>query len=184
MFACQSFRLLRPRRPSWSAAALTLTLTLTVTAAAAGSPARAIENLQRDLGALEAMLEQIDPGIADGDAQAIGFNTDLGDGSPAFRRRSMATIAHAAARNLDQLISDYRAAGDGPHAGDAETLRLSMYGLTERIERLAEPAGGETITVVRDQSRALLKELVRELDLLAAEPGAEPPARPAPQPLP
>lgn len=153
--------------------------------AAAADPAQLIASLQRDFGALQAQLEQVDPGLGEDAPQTVGFNTDLGDGSPAFRRRSMVTIVHAAGRNLDRLVGAYRAAGAEPQAGDAEALRLSIYALTERIERLAEPAAAATIVVLRDQSRGLLGELVQDLDLLAAEPAAaDPEAASGPQPRP
>jgi hypothetical protein len=180
MFARQSLTLSRPQRLWWSAAALALTLMVPITTAATASPARPIDNLRRDLGALQAQIEQIVPGLREDDPHAVGFNADLGDGSPAFRRLSLVTMVHAAARNLDELIAAYRAAGDQRRAGDAQTLRVSMYELSERIERLAAPAGPKTITVLGDQSRTQLAELAQDLDLLAAEPAAEPPAAAAP----
>ena len=166
------------------AIALATSLLVSLPAVAAGrDPAQLIGSLQRDLGALGAELEAVDPGPAGSGGQTVGFNTDLGDGSPSFRRRSLVTIAHAAARNLDRLVGAYRELGDEPHAGGAATLRLSLFALTERIERLDEPAAAETVVVLRDQGRALLGELVREVDLLAAEPTpADPGAAPAPPP--
>ena len=181
MSGCPRFQLPRPQQPRRLLTALTLTLAVSTTAAVAADPAGAVDNLRRDLGALQAQLEQIDPGPGDDAPQTVGFNADLGDGSPAFRRQSLVTIAHAAGRNLDRLIGAYHAAGDERHAGDAETLRLSMYGLTERFERLAEPANPATVAVLRDQTRALLGEVVQDVGLLAAEPVA---SAPAPQPLP
>ncbi len=179
MFGCQGFE--RPWRP---VAAFALALATSIAAAAAASPAEPLGSLERDLGALQAQLEKIEPGQGDNNSRTVGFNTDLGDGSPVFRRQSLATIVHAAGRSLDRLIGAYRGAGDQRRAGDAETLRLSMYGLTERFERLAEPADPATVAVLRDQTRALLAELVQELDLLAAEPApAAPAAAPAPEPL-
>ena len=171
-------------RRLYPAVALATALLAPLPAAAPGpDPARLIGSLQRDLGALGAQLEDVDPGPADDGRQTVGFNADLGDGSPAFRRRSLVTIAHAAARNLDQLIGAYRDVGDEPHAAGAETLRLSLLSLTERIERLDEPAAAETVVVLREQGRALLGELVQEVDLLAAEPArADPGAAPAPPP--
>jgi hypothetical protein len=183
MFGCQRFQLSRLRQPRRLLIALTLTVATTSTAAA--SPAGPVDHLQRDLGALQAQLEQIDPELGDNGPQTVGFNADLGDGSPAFRRQSLVAMVHASARNLDRLIVAYRAAGDEQRAGGAETLRLSMYGLTERFERLAQPADSATLVVLRDQTGALLAELVQDLSLLAAEPApADPTAAPAPQPLP
>ena len=160
-------RLSRLRR----AAVLALALTFVVTVTDA-SPLTSLDNLRRDLGALQAGPEQVDPGSGTDAAQAVEFSADLGDGSPTFRRQSLVTVVHAAARNLDRLIGAYHAAGDERRAGDAEMLRLSLYGLSERIERLAAPAGQKTVVVLRDQSLALVTELVKELDLLAAEPAA------------
>ncbi len=171
------------RRFCLSVALATALLVGVPAAAAAADPAQLINGLQRDLGALSAEFEEVDPAASESSHRTVGFDTDLGDGSAAFRRRSLVTMAHAAARNLDRLIGAYRETGDQPHAGGAETLRLSMYALTGRIERLAEPAAPETVVVLRDQSRALLGALVREVDLLAAEPApADPVATPAPQP--
>jgi hypothetical protein len=183
MSVCQSFRPWKPQRRWLPAATLGLTLSLAapLTAAAAVSPTASIVNLERDLGALQALLEEVDPGPDDSAARSVGSNADLGDGSPAFRRQSLVTIVHAATRDLDELIGDYRAAGDQRRASDAQTLRLSMYELSERIERLAEPAGPKTVTVLRDQSRSQLAELVQDLDLLVAEPVAAPTAAPDPQ---
>jgi hypothetical protein len=184
MSVCQSFRLSKPQ-PRWlPAATLGIALSLAVPIAAAGavSPTASITDLQRDLGALQALLEQVGAGPDDSDAKSAGSHTDLGDGSSVFRRRSLVTIVHTAARDLDQLIGDYRAAGDRRRASDTQTLRVSMYELSERIERLAEPAGPKTITVLRDQSRSQLTELVQDLDLLVAEPVAAPTAAPGPQP--
>lgn len=188
MFGCQRFRISKPQRPWRPAAAFALAFALALAAwsvaAAAAGPTEPLASLGRDLGALQAQLEQIDPGPGANAPQTVGFNTDLGDGSPAFRRQSLVTIVHAAARNLDRLIGAYRAAGDERRAGGAETLRLSMYGLSERFERLAEPADPATVAVLREQTRALLGEVVQELDLLAAEPApATPAAAAAPEPL-
>ena len=184
MLGSSRLRAVGTRRRFCPAVALATSLLASLPAAAAGpQPAQLIGSLQRDLGALGAELEAVDAGPADSGGQTVGFNTDLGDGSPSFRRRSLVTIAHAAGRNLDRLIGAYREAGDEPHAGDAETLRLSMFALTERIERLDEPAVAETVVVLRDQGRARLSELVREVDLLAAEPApADRGAAPAPPP--
>jgi hypothetical protein len=181
MRARRRLRLPRSLRRSRPLAALALSLALPLTAAAAPGPAGPLGNLQRDLGALQALLEQVDPGVDDGPARPVEFNAELGDGSPAFRRDSMVTMVHAAGRNLDQLIGAYHATGDERRAGDAETLRLSLYGLTERIERLARPAGPATVVALRDQSRTLLDEMIQDLDLLPVEPAA-PGAAPAPQP--
>ncbi len=172
MYGRQRLRLSRSHRPARPLAALALTLAVPIMAAAAASPTALLDSLQRDLGALQVELEQVGPTSGESAAQPIEFDADLGDGSPAFRRVSMVTIVRAAGRNLDRLIGAYQAAGDERRAGDAETLRLSMYGLAERIERLAEPAGPETVVVLRDQSRSLLGEIIEDLDLLPAEPAA------------
>ena len=159
--------------------ALVLFFAVSVTDA---SPIIALDHLRRDLGALQAQLEQIDAVAGEDAAQPVELDTDLGDGSPAFRRQILVTIASAALRNLERLSGAYRAAGDERRAGDAETLSLSLYGLTGRIERLAAPAAPATVALLRDQSRVLLADLVRELDLLAgpAAAGGAPAARPLP----
>jgi hypothetical protein len=176
----ERFRLSRLRRPARRLAILALGLMFVVSVTDA-SPLASLDHLRRDLGALQAGLERIDPGAGEVAARAVEFNAELGDGSAAFRRQSLVTVVHAAARSLDRLVEAYRGAGDERRADDAEALRLSLYGLSARIERLAQPAAPETMVVLRDQSLALLAELVQEIELLAAEPAADAPAgQPAP----
>ncbi len=73
--------------------ALVLFFAVSVTDA---SPIIALDHLRRDLGALQAQLEQIDAVAGEDAAQPVELDTDLGDGSPAFRRQILVTIASAA----------------------------------------------------------------------------------------
>ena len=70
--------------------ALVLFFAVSVTDA---SPIIALDHLRRDLGALQAQLEQIDAVAGEDAAQPVELDTDLGDGSPAFRRQILVTIA-------------------------------------------------------------------------------------------
>ncbi|HSA79490.1 MAG TPA: hypothetical protein VLE23_01625, partial [Geminicoccaceae bacterium] len=119
-----------------------------------------------DLGALRAQLEQLDPSHGESGQQTVAFNADLGDGSPAFRRRSMVTVGRAAARHLEALIASCRNARDQERASIAEALRPAMYELTERVERLSRPSSPATVVALRGEVEAVLGDLERGLELL------------------
>lgn len=168
MFHSGPLRFSEHQRPFWLLVALAIMLLVSVstTVAQAANPARLAGNLQRDLGALRAQLEQLDPRPGDSGQQTVAFNADLGDGSLAFRRLSMVTIGRAASRHLEALILSYRNARDDERARVAESLRLVMYQLTERVERLARPSSPATTMALRAEVEAVLGDLERGLESL------------------
>ena len=170
MFHSGPLRFSEHQRPFWLLVALAIMLLVSVstTVAQAANPARLAGNLQRDLGALRAQLEQLDTWHGDGGQQTVAFNADLGDGSPAFRRLSMVTIGRAAGRHLEALIASYRQARDEERARGAESLRLAMYELTERVDRLSRPSSPATTMALRGEVEAALGNLERGLELLGA----------------
>ena len=101
------------QRPFWLTVALSVMLlvSVSITMAQAANPARLAHELRRDLGALRAQLELIDPSERDAGRQTVAFNTDLGDGGPVFQRHSMVTIAAAANRRVERLLESDRAQG-------------------------------------------------------------------------
>ena len=165
------------QRPFWLTVALSIVLlaSVSITIAQAAHPSRLAHDLRRDLGALRVQLELIDPWSRDGERQSVASNTDLGDGSPAFQRHSMATIAGAANRRLERLLDGYREQGSGAHVRAAEALRLAMYDLQHQIERLARVAEPAEAAAVRERIGTLLDRSERELNVLLDGP-AKPPA--------
>jgi hypothetical protein len=106
------------QRPFWLTVALSVMLlvSVSITIAHAANPIRLAADLGRDLGAMRVQLEVIGPSDRGSPRQTITFNADLGDGGPAFRRHSMATMAATANRRLERLIESYR---EGAERGDA-----------------------------------------------------------------
>lgn len=170
MFHSGPLRFSEHQRPFWLLVAIAIMLLVSVstTVAQAAGPARLLGNLQRDLGALRAQLEQLDPWHGDSDHRTVAFNADLGDGSPAFRRLSMVTIGRTAGRDLETLIATYRNARDAERARVAESLGLLMYELTERIDLLGRPSSPATTVALRGEVEAVLSDLERGLELLNA----------------
>jgi hypothetical protein len=171
MFHAGPLRFSEHQRPFWLLVALAIMLLVSVstTVVQAANPARLVGTLQRDLGALRAQLEQLDPWHGDSGQQTVAFNADLGDGSPTFRRLSMVTIGRAASRHLEALIASYRHARDEERARGAESLRLAMYELTQRVERLGRPSSPAATTALRGEVEAVLGDLERGLELLRAD---------------
>jgi hypothetical protein len=166
MFHSGPLRFSEHQRPFWLLVAIAIMLLVSV--AQAASPARLVGILQRDLGALRAQLEQLDPWHGDSGHRTVAFNADLGDGSPAFHRLSIVTIGRAAGRHLDALVASYRNARDEERVRIAESLRLVMYELTERIDRLGRPSSAATTVALRGEVEAVLSDLERGLELLGA----------------
>ena len=191
MFHSGPLRFSEHQRPFWLlvAIAIMLLVSVSITVAQAASPARLVGNLQRDLGALRAQLEQLEPWHGDSGHRTVAFNADLGDGSPAFRRLSMATVGRAAGRHLEALIATYRIARDEERTRIAESLRLVMYELTDRVDRLSRSSSPATTVALRGEVEAVLSDLERGLGLLGSGRGTAsapqaigPAASPAPQP--
>jgi hypothetical protein len=170
MFQSSPLRYSEHQRPFWLLVALAIMLLVLVstTVAEAASPTRLLGTLQRDLGALRAQLEQIDSWHDEPARRTVASNADLGDGSPTFRRLSVATIVRAAGRHLDALVASYRDAGDDRRAELAEALSLEMYGLTERIDRLGRPASPATTVALLGEADVVLTRLEQGLAQLVA----------------
>ena len=183
MFHSSPLRFSEHQRPFWLLVALAIMLlvSVSVTVAEAASPARLAGNLQRDLGALRAQLEQIDPWASESGRRTVAFNADLGDGSPAFHRTNMVTIVRAAGRHLEPLITPYRDARDHERARAAETLRLGMHQLTERIGRLGTFANPAATVALLGEADAALSRLEHGVAQLVDAPAAADP-EPAPAP--
>jgi hypothetical protein len=174
MFQSCPLRFSEHQRPFWLLVALSVMLLIlvSITVAQAASPTRLLGTLQRDLGALRAQLEQIDPWHSETGRRTVAFNADLGDGSPTFRLLSMVTIARAAVRHSDSLVANYRAGRDHERAGSAERLRLDVHELAERIERLGRPATPEASAALLGEVAAVLTRLERGLAQLSPPPAA------------
>jgi hypothetical protein len=157
------------QRPFWLLVALAIMLLVcvSITVAQAASPLRLASTLQRDIGALRVQLEQIDPSRSEGERSSVAFNADLGDGSPAFQRQTMVTVAHAANRRLERLITAYRELGDDERRRSAETLSADMYEVTERVDRLAHATAPATVAALRGEVETALDRLDRGLALLS-----------------
>jgi hypothetical protein len=165
------------------ALAVLLLVSVSITMAHAANPVRVASDLRRDLGALRVQLEAVDPAEGEGARQTITFNTDLGDGGPAFRRHSMVTIAATANRRLERLIESYRQGGNDSGARSAATLRLSMYELRQHVDRLARTTQPAAAGAIRADIVAALDRSERGLDLLLSDPESLPTPPPrAPRP--
>lgn len=170
MFHSGPLRFSEHQRPFWLlvAIAIMLLVSVSITVAQAASPARLVGNLQRDLSALRAELEQLEPWPGDSGPQTAAFNADLGDGSPAFHRLSMVTIARAAGRHLETLIASYRNVRDEERARAAGSLRVIVHELIERVDRLGRPASLATTAALRGEVEVVLSDLERGLERLGA----------------
>jgi hypothetical protein len=172
------------QRPFWLTVALSVMLlvTVSITIAQAANPIRLASDLRRDLGAMRVQLEVIGPSDPESARQTITFNADLGDGGPAFRRHSMATMAATANRKLERLIESYRQEGSDSRARTAATLRLAMYDLRQQIDRLGRTTAPAETTAVRAEIAATLDRSERGLSMLLEAPRSPP--IPAPRPAP
>jgi hypothetical protein len=176
MFQSGRLRYSEHQRPFWLLVALAIMLLalVSITVAQAASPTRLVGTLQRDLGAIRAQLEQIEPGYDESGRRTVAFNADLGDGGPAFRRLSMATIARAASRHLEALVASYRSAGDAERTRIAQDLGVQMYQLSERIDRLGRLASPATTAALLGEVDVALSRLEQGLAPLVP-PGATAP---------
>jgi hypothetical protein len=176
MFGSAMLKCSEHQRPFWLTVALSVLLlvSVSITIAHAAKPVRLASDLRRDLGALRLQLELIEAGSGEGARQTITFNADLGDGSPAFRRDSMVTMAARANRRLERLIESYRAEGSEARARTAATLRLAMYDLRQQIDRLVRTTEPAETTVIREEIVAALDRSEHGLSMLLWEPTSPP----------
>ena len=183
MFRSRPLHVSEHQRPFWLLVALAIMLLVcvSITVAEAARPIRLAGTLQRDLGALRAQLEQVDPWRSEGERRTVAFNADLGDGSPAFRRQSLVTIVRAAGRRLERLIAAYREVRDDERRRLAESLSLAPVDLTGQVDRLAGATTPATIVALRGEVEAALDRLERRVALLSAGQAATlPPLASAP----
>lgn len=172
MFGLRSLRFSEHERPFWLLAALAVVMLagVSTTIANAASAPSLVDGLQRDLGAVRAQLEGLDPdpGASSSEAgqETIAFNADLGDGGTAFRYRSMATILRSANRRLESLVTSYRRAGDERRALIAQSAQLDLRELSRRLHQLGNATDATRTTWAR--KRALAEALLDQLqDMLA-----------------
>jgi hypothetical protein len=168
------FAILRPfehQRPFWLTVALSVILlvSVSITVAQAANPARLADEIRRDLGALRAQLELIDPSAQDAGRQTVAFNTDLGDGGPVFQRRSMVTIVAAVNRRLERLLESEREQAGDVRLDAAESLGTAMHDLQGQVDQLARAADPAEAAAVRERIVALLDRCERELGVLLEE---------------
>lgn len=180
MFGSAILKCSEHQRPFWLTVALSILLlaSVSITIAQAAHPSRLAYDLRRDLAALRAQLELIDPWARDAARQSVASNTDVGDGSPAFQRHSMVTIMGAANRRLERLLDGDRDQGGHARVRNTEALRLAMYDLQQQIDRLARVADPAEAVTVRERIGALLDRSERELSVLL-DGMPKPPALPA-----
>jgi hypothetical protein len=180
MFGSAILKCSEHQRPFWLTVALSILLlaSVSITIAHAAHPTRLAYDLKRDLAALRAQLELIDPWARETARQTVASNTDLGDGSPAFQRHSMVTIVGAANRRLERLLDGEREQGGHPRVRNTEALRLAMFDLRQQIDRLARVADPAEAVTLRERIGALLDHSERELSVLL-DGLAKPPALPA-----
>jgi hypothetical protein len=159
------------RRPFWLTVALSVMLlvSVSITMAQAANPARLAHELRRDFGALRAQLELIDPAERDAGRQTVAFNTDLGDGGPAFQRHSLVTIASAANRRVERLLESEFAQGGNAREPAGKSLRTAMHDLQRQIDQLARAEGPAQAAEGRESIVALLDRCERELSVLLDE---------------
>jgi len=178
MLLSRPLHLSEHQRPFWLLVALAIMLLVcvSITVAEAASPIRLAGTLQRDLAALRAQLEQIEPWSSAGERRTVAFNADLGDGSAAFRRQSMVTIVRAAGRRLERLIAAYEDGRDDERRRVAETLSLGMVDLSGRVDRLAGATSPASVVALRGEAEAALDRLERSLARLSSGQTATLPA--------
>jgi hypothetical protein len=171
MFGSAILKCSEHERPFWLTVALAVMLlvSVSITVAHAANPMRLAHDLKRDLGALRAQLELIDPAAGEEARAAVAFNADLGDGGPAFRRHSMVIMVATANRRLERLIESHRQKGDDPRAEAAAGLRPAMQDLRQQVDRLARTTDPAEATALREAIAAALDRSERDLSALLAD---------------
>jgi type II secretory pathway component PulJ len=134
--------------------AVVLLASISTTVAASVSALSLINELQRDLGAVHAQLERVDPGAVETGQQSVAFNADLGDGGSAFRHRSMATILRNAKRRLENLAAGYRRAGDARRTEVTELAQVELQELYGRLHYLGDATDATSIMWARKRGEA------------------------------
>jgi hypothetical protein len=178
IFRARPLHLSEHQRPFWLLVALAIMLLVwvSITMAHAASPLRLAGTLQRDLGALRAQLEQIDPWQDEAGRESVAFNADLADGGLDFHRESMVTILRGAGRRVERLIAAYGEARDEERRRLAESLSYRIYDLSEQVGRLVRATSPATIVALRGEVGVALDRLDRHLALLSSGQAATLPA--------
>ncbi|MEM7021231.1 MAG: hypothetical protein AAF637_01430 [Pseudomonadota bacterium] len=158
-----------------TALAVLLLASISTTMATSASALSLIDDLRRDLAAVRAQLESVDPSSDRAERQSVAFNTDLGDGGSAFRHRSMATILRSAERHLANLLSGYRTVGDERRTEIAERAEIGLRLLVQRVRDLGDREGVSEIQWYRKrtEAEALLDQLHDALVVLLPRPNKE-----------
>jgi hypothetical protein len=161
MFGSRRLNYSEHGRPFWLLVAIAVTLLIHVstTVSQAATTLSLVQGLKRDVGAIRAQLEQGDPLEPDAGWRTVTFNADLGDGGPAFRRQSLATMLHAARRRGDLLLAGYHQAAEDERLRLAQRLRLQLQDLQRHLDQRGAPDG-------RNRVEALLDEVDRTLEQL------------------
>lgn len=156
-------------RPFWLLVALAVGLLINVstTASPDRSAASLLGLLGRDLGALRVHVEELVAEAASPAPPMIAFNADVGDGSPAFRARVMATLMRSAHRRTDRLIRAYAQHARDDAVRDAQMLKIRLHELEQRIDRLVTAGHQAPLHNAHMQVRTSLDRI--ELDLAALE---------------
>lgn len=162
------------KRPFWLLVALAVALLINVSTSAAPerSAAALVTLLGRDLGALRVHIEEL---VSEGASPAppmVAFNTDVGDGSPAFRARAMSTLMRSAQRRVDRLIRAYAQVGRDDAVRGAQMLKIRLHELEQRIDRLVGARHQAPLHKAHMGVRTALDRIELDLAALAAEPNA------------
>jgi hypothetical protein len=174
MFGMRPFRASEHERPLLLliAFAVVLLAGISTTMASAASALSLIDGLRRDLGAVRAQLERVDAAPFEASQASVAFNADLGDGGPAFRHRSLATILRSAKRRLENLVAGYRKVGDERRAAVAQHAQLELHELFGRVHYLGNATDATSIMWARkrQEAEALIDRLQDRLVILLPRP--------------
>jgi len=159
-----------------AAFAVVLLASISTTMATSVSALSLIDGVRRDLGAVRAQLERVDPAPLEAGQQSVAFNADLADGGSAFRHRSIATILRSARRRLENLVAGYRNAGDQRRAEVAQNAQIELQELSQRLSYLGSAKDATSIMWARKRLEAetLLDQLRDSLVLLLPRPVGKP----------
>jgi hypothetical protein len=161
-------------RPFWLLVAIAVTLLVNVstTVSQAATARSLVEGVKRDVGAIRAQLEQVDPAVPDASWRAVTFNADPGDGGPAFRRQSLATMLHAARRRGDRLLAGYQASPEAGPRRLAQQLRRQLADLERQIGQ--QGVGADPWDTAHAAGRGRLEALLDEVDHTLEQLGEAP----------
>lgn len=159
------------KRPFWLLVALAVALLINVSTIAAPdrSAASLVELLGRDLGALRIHLEELVAEAETPGPPMVASSTEIGDGSPAFRARAMATLMRSAHRRVDRLIRAYARAGRDDAMRGTQMLKIRLHELEHRIDRLVAAGHQAQLHNAHMRVRATLDRVELDLATLGTE---------------